>query len=267
MSARLTTRFEKLKAEKRAGLITFTMAYDPDRETSLNILKALPAAGADIMEVGIPFSDPMADGPTIQAAGLRALEAGATLKGILSLVADFRKSDNETPIVLMGYFNPLFIYGVDKFAKDAVAAGVDGLIIVDLPPEEAQELLPATNAAGLDFVRLLTPTTDDVRLPKVMQGATGFAYYVSVAGITGAKSADIKELKARANHLKNKINIPLAVGFGVKTPEQVQAISAFADAVVVGSALVNVIAESAPAQAAEKASAFIANLLAERKAA
>lgn len=238
MTQRLDTRFAKLKAEGRAALVTFTMAFDPDQKTAQQVLNALPASGADVIELGIPFSDPVADGPIIQEAGLRALKAGATLKGVLEMVADFRKTDPDTPIILMGYYNPIFHYGREAFAKDAVAAGVDGVIIVDLPPEELGELQPAADAYALALVRLIAPTTGDARLEMMLEGARGFAYYIAVAGITGQHSANLDVLEQRVTHLKSIAKLPLAVGFGVKTPEQAARIGSFADAVVVGSAIV-----------------------------
>lgn len=238
MTQRLDARFAKLKSEDRAALVTFTMAFDPDRATAQELLNALPAAGADVIELGIPFSDPVADGPIIQEAGLRALKSGATLKGVLEMVSEFRKTDADTPIILMGYYNPIFHYGRDAFAADAVKAGVDGLIIVDLPPEELGELQPAADKHELALVRLVAPTTGDARLEMMLQGARGFAYYIAVAGITGQRSADLDALETRVSHLKTIAKLPLAVGFGVKTPEQAARIGSFADAVVVGSALV-----------------------------
>lgn len=238
MTQRLDARFAKLRTEGRAGLVTFTMAFDPDRTTAQALLDGLPAAGADVIELGIPFSDPVADGPVIQESGLRALEAGATLKGVLEMVATFRKQDKDTPVILMGYYNPIFHYG-EGFAADAVAAGVDGVIIVDLPPEELGELQPAADAQGLALVRLAAPTTGDARLAVMLQGARGFVYYIAVAGITGQRSADLDALEQRVRHLKSLTgDLPLAVGFGVKSPEQAARIGGFADAVVVGSALV-----------------------------
>lgn len=238
MTQRLDARFAQLKREKRAALVTFSMAFDPDRKTAQELLNGLPAAGADVIELGIPFSDPMADGPIIQAAGLRALRAGATLAGVLEMVRDFRQTDSATPIILMGYYNPIFSYGNERFAQDAVDAGVDGVIIVDLPPEELGELQPAADKTGLALVRLVAPTTGDERLRMMMQNAKGFAYYIAVAGITGQRSADLDGLEQRVNHLKTLVSLPLAVGFGVKTPEQAARIGRFADAVVVGSAIV-----------------------------
>ena len=239
MTQRLDTRFAKLKAEGRAALVTFTMAFDPDRATAQTLLNALPQAGADVIELGIPFSDPMADGPIIQEAGLRALKAGASLKGVLEMVAAFRKTNADTPVILMGYYNPIFHYGGEAFAADAAKAGVDGVILVDLPPEELGELQPAADKHGLALVRLIAPTTGDARLAMMLQGARGFAYYIAVAGITGQLSADLDVLEQRVRHLKSLTDLPLAVGFGVKTPEQSARIGGFADAVVVGSAIVS----------------------------
>lgn len=238
MTQRLDTRFSKLKSEGRAALVTFSMAYDPDLKTSQALLDGLPQAGADVIELGIPFSDPVADGPIIQEAGLRALNSGATLAGVLEMVAAFRKKDTDTPIILMGYYNPIFRYGGDRFAADAVDAGVDGVIIVDLPPEELGELQPAADKHELSLVRLVAPTTGDTRLAGMLKGARGFAYYIAVAGITGQRSANLDELQGRVEHLKTIAKLPLAVGFGVKTPEQAGRIGSFADAVVVGSAIV-----------------------------
>lgn len=238
MSTRIDDRFNTLKSQGRAALVTFVMAGDPDPETSLRIVKALPAAGADVIEVGMPFTDPMADGPAIQAAGLRALRAGMTLKKTLKLVTDFRAGDNETPIVLMGYYNPIYVYGVDRFLSDARAAGVDGLIVVDLPPEEDQELCIPAREAGLNFIRLATPTTDDKRLPKVLENTSGFVYYVSLTGITGAALADYTGVNEAVKRIKSHTNLPIAVGFGVKNAENAAQIARNADGVVVGSALV-----------------------------
>lgn len=243
-AGRIERRFEALRAEGRAGLVTFTTAGDPDMETAFEILRRLPAAGADIIELGMPFSDPMADGPIVEAAGHRALRAGATVAGILAMVARFREEDRDTPIVLMGYYNPIYNYGVDRFIADALAAGVDGLIIVDLPPEEDAELcLPAVKA-GLRFIRLATPTTDDRRLPRVLANSSGFIYYVSVAGITGTRSSAAAAVEAALSRIRQHTDLPVAVGFGIKTPEQAAEIAAFADAVVVGSAIVAVVAEN-----------------------
>ncbi|MDI4657189.1 tryptophan synthase subunit alpha [Xanthobacter autotrophicus] len=240
-TTRISTRFAALKEEGRPGLVTFVTAGDPDGETSLAILKALPGAGADVIELGIPFTDPMADGPAIQAAGLRALKGGQTLAKTIDMVRVFRTEDTTTPVVLMGYFNPIYIYGVERFLTDAKVAGVDGLIVVDLPPEEDDELcLPALNA-GLDFIRLATPTTDDKRLPTVLEHTAGFVYYVSITGITGSATPDADLVAAAVARIKAHTTLPVAVGFGVRTPEQAKAIAAGADAVVVGSALVEVV--------------------------
>lgn len=259
MITRIEKTFTKLKEQKRTALIPFIMGYDPDGETSAKILAALPAAGADIIEIGMPFSDPMADGAVIQAAGIRALKAGTTVTKIIEMVRDFRKNNNETPIILMGYFNPVYRYGVEKFCKDAVAAGVDGIIIVDLPPEEEGEIRPHLTATGLDLIRLIAPTSGDDRLPLLVASASGFAYYISIAGITGAKTADCNELKTKIEHLRKFTKLPIAVGFGIKTPQQVTDISKFSDAVVVGSALVDIIAKSEDKVAA--ASKFIRSLV------
>ena len=242
LDTRIDRRFRALKEEGRGGLVTFMTAGDPDLETSAAILRGLPEAGADIIELGMPFSDPMADGPAIQLASQRALKEGMTLAKTLAMVADFRQGDDETPIVLMGYFNPIYVYGVEAFIKDALEAGVDGLIVVDLPPEEEKELcLPAT-AAGLNFIMLTAPTTDDQRLPVVLRNASGFVYYVSITGITGTASAALADIEAAVARLKSHTDLPIAVGFGIKTPEQAAEIAGAAEAAVVGSALVNVIA-------------------------
>ncbi|CAN5298601.1 tryptophan synthase subunit alpha [soil metagenome] len=239
MTTRIDTRFTELKKEGRAAFVTFVMCGDPDLATSLEIIKALPKAGADIIEIGMPFTDPMADGPAIQAAGLRALKAGTTLKKTLQVVRDFRKEDNVTPVVLMGYYNPIYTYGVDKFLPDAKAAGVDGLIIVDLPPEEDTELcLPALNA-GLNFIRLATPTTDDKRLPAVLANTSGFVYYVSITGITGSASADTAQVSAAVARIKRHTQLPVCVGFGIRTPEAAAGIAQAANGAVVGSALID----------------------------
>jgi len=245
MTTRIEARFAKLKDEDRPALVTFVMAGDPDQETALKIVQALPEAGADIIELGMPFSDPMADGPAIQKAGLRALKAGATLKKTLATVAEFRKSDDETPIILMGYFNPIYIYGVDAFVKDALEVGVDGLIVVDLPPEMDEELcLPALNA-GLNFIRLATPTTDDKRLPAVLKNTSGFVYYVSITGITGSAAPDADKVAAAVGRIKRHTDLPVCVGFGVRSAEQAAEIGRGADGVVVGSALVSAIEAAA----------------------
>jgi tryptophan synthase alpha chain len=241
---RIDRRFAELKREGRAALVTFTMAGDPDTKTSLAILQALPESGADVIELGMPFTDPMADGPAIQAGGLRALNAGQTMKKTLAMVRDFRKGDATTPIVLMGYYNPIYVYGVTRFLADAKAAGVDGLIVVDLPPEEDEELcLPALNA-GLSFIRLATPTTDDKRLPAVLANTSGFVYYVSITGITGAAAPDVGKVRAAVTRIKRHTGLPVAVGFGVRTARQVRAIAAGAEGVVVGSALVGAVKDS-----------------------
>ena len=244
MSTRIDARFAALKTEGRAALVTFVMAGDPDLATSLDILKALPAAGADVIEVGMPFTDPMADGPAIQAAGLRALKSGTTLRKTLQLVKDFRAGDEATPIVLMGYYNPIYVYGVERFLADARAAGVDGLIVVDLPPEEDAELCIPARDAGLNFIRLATPTTDDRRLPKVLENTSGFVYYVSLTGITGAALADYAGVAQAVKRIKRHTDLPVAVGFGVKNAENAAEIAADADGVVVGSALVGALKDS-----------------------
>ncbi|HSP48786.1 MAG TPA: tryptophan synthase subunit alpha [Pseudolabrys sp.] len=239
MSTRIDRRFAALKQEGRAALVTFTMAGDPDYDTSLAIAKALPKAGADVIELGMPFTDPMADGPAIQAAGVRALHAGQRMTKTLTLVREFRKTDDATPIVLMGYYNPIYSYGVDRFLADAKAAGVDGLIVVDLPPEEDEELCLPTLKTGLNFIRLATPTTDDKRLPAVLNNISGFVYYVSITGITGAAALDTDKVNAAVARIKRHTKLPVAVGFGVKTAEQARAIASGADGVVVGSVLVD----------------------------
>ena len=250
---RIRDRFAALKAEGRAGLVSFVTAGDPDIATSTRILAGLPGAGADIIELGMPFSDPMADGPAIQAASLRALAAGQTLAGTLEMVRRFRaETDDVTPIVLMGYFNPVYVYGVERFVDDAAEAGVDGLIIVDLPPEEDAELRMPAAAAGIDFVRLTTPTSDAARLPTLTETASGFIYHVSITGITGTRSASNDHVAADIARIRSFTDLPLAVGFGIKTPDQAAAIARVADAAVVGSAIVQIIDdklenESAPA--------------------
>ena len=241
---RIERRFAKLKSEGRAGLITFTMMGDPDIETSFEILKGLPEAGADLIEIGSPFTDPMADGPVIQVAGQRALKAGITLAKTLELVRRFRALDKDTPLVLMGYYNPIYVYGVPRFIKDALAAGLDGLIVVDLPPEEDDELCLPAIEAGLRFIRLATPTTDDRRLPAVLAHTTGFVYYVSITGITGAKGAAVSAISDAIARLRRHTTLPLAVGFGIKTPDDAASVARSADAAVVGSALVSAIAGS-----------------------
>ena len=236
---RIDRRFAQTRAEGRAALVCFLMCGDPDLATSLAILKALPKAGADVIEVGMPFTDPMADGPSIQAAGLRALKAGTTLKKTLKVVSDFRAGDNDTPIVLMGYYNPIYVYGVDRFLADAKAAGVDGLIVVDLPPEEDSELCLPALSAGLNFIRLATPTTDDKRLPAVLTNTSGFVYYVSITGITGAAIADYSKVAEAVARIKRHTHLPVAVGFGVKNAASAASIAAHADGVVVGTALID----------------------------
>lgn len=244
MSTRIEKRFAALKKESRAALLTFTMAGDPDYDTSLVIAKVLPKAGADIIELGMPFTDPMADGPAIQAAGLRALKSGQRMTRTLQIVREFRKEDNETPIVLMGYYNPIYIYGNERFLADAKTAGVDGLIVVDLPPEEDEELCLPALKMGLNFIRLATPTTDDKRLPKVLTNTSGFVYYVSITGITGAAAPDTAKVTAAVARIKRHTKLPVAVGFGVKTAEHARAIAEGADGVVVGSALVEALRQS-----------------------
>lgn len=237
-SGRIEARFQALRQAGRAGLVTFVMAGDPDAQTAEAIIKGLPQAGADLIEIGMPFSDPMADGPAIQEAGLRALKAGQTMIKTLDLVRRFRATDDATPIVLMGYYNPIHAYGVARFVADARAAGVDGLIVVDLPPEEDAELCLPARAAGLHFIRLATPTTDQARLPAVLANSSGFLYYVAVAGVTGGKSAADGAIAAAMAKLRAHSDLPVAVGFGIKTPEQARAIAGVADAAVVGSAIV-----------------------------
>ena len=241
MATRIDRRFAELKTEGRAALVTFLTAGDPDPETSLALVQALPAAGADVIELGMPFTDPMADGPAIQMSSQRALKAGQTLKKTLELVRAFRGSDDATPLVLMGYYNPIYIYGVDRFLRDAKSAGVDGLIIVDLPPEEDEELCLPALKAGLNFIRLATPTTDDKRLPAVLANTSGFVYYVSITGITGAATPDAEKVAAAVARIKRHTKLPVAVGFGVRTAEQAAGIASGADGVVVGSALVSVL--------------------------
>ena len=239
MTTRIDTRFAELKKEGRAAFVTFVMCGDPDLATSLEIIKALPKAGADVIELGMPFTDPMADGPAIQAAGLRALKAGTTLKKTLQVVRDFRLGDNVTPIVLMGYYNPIYIYGVDKFLADAKSAGVDGLIIVDLPPEEDTELCIPAMKAGLNFIRLATPTTDDKRLPAVLANTSGFVYYVSITGITGSAAADTAQVSEAVARIKRHTQLPVCVGFGIRTPDAARGIAQAANGAVVGSALID----------------------------
>ena len=239
---RIDRRMAKLKDEGRPALVTYFMGGDPDYDTSLSIMRALPKAGADIIELGMPFSDPMADGPAIQAAGLRALKKGQTLAKTLAMAAEFRKDDNDTPIVLMGYYNPIYIYGVDRFLDDAKQSGIDGLIVVDLPPEMDEELCIPALRAGINFIRLATPTTDDKRLPKVLENTSGFVYYVSMTGITGSALVDTSKVAEAVGRIKSHTRLPVCVGFGVKTAEQARVIGGSADGVVVGTAIVNAIA-------------------------
>ncbi|RME17071.1 MAG: tryptophan synthase subunit alpha [Alphaproteobacteria bacterium] len=243
---RIDTTFAALRAEGKKAFVAYIMAGDPDHDTSLAILKGLPAAGVDIIELGIPFTDPMADGPTIQLAGQRALEAGQTLQKTLDMVAEFRKYDTTTPIVLMGYYNPIYNRGVDRFLDDAKAAGVDGLIVVDLPPEEDEELCIPAQKAGLNFIRLATPTTDDKRLPKVLTNTSGFVYYVSITGITGAAEAQAADVAPEVARIKARTDLPVIVGFGIKTPEAAEEIARVADGAVVGSAIVAEIGQGKP---------------------
>jgi tryptophan synthase alpha chain len=242
--ARIDARFAALKAEGRAAFVSYVMAGDPDAATALAILKGLPGAGADLIELGFPFSDPMAEGPPIQRSALRALDKGMTLAGTLDLVRGFRIGDQTTPIILMGYTNPLVTWGYEAFARDAAEAGVDGLIVVDLPPEEATPLADALDAAGVSLIRLATPTTDDARLEVVVRRTSGFVYYVSVAGVTGVKEADAATVAPHVERVRKASGLPVAVGFGIKTPERASAIARVADAVVVGSALVDEVAEA-----------------------
>jgi len=243
-TTRIDRRFAAVKAEGRAALVTFVMAGDPDPAASLAIVQALPGAGADLIELGMPFTDPMADGPAVQAAGLRALRAGMTLRKTLQLVRDFRAGDADTPIILMGYYNPIYVYGVPAFLEDAISAGVDGLIVVDLPPEEDDELCKPALAAGLNFIRLATPTTDDHRLPTVLANTSGFVYYVSITGITGAATPDFDKVAGAVARIKSHTALPVAVGFGVKTADNAAAIARGADGVVVGSAIVEAVRTS-----------------------
>jgi tryptophan synthase alpha chain len=248
VTTRIDTRFAELKKQGRSAFVTFLMAGDPDLETSLAIIKALPKAGADMIEIGMPFTDPMADGPAIQASGLRALKAGMTLKKTLAMVREFRKDDATTPLVLMGYYNPIYVYGVDKFLADAKSAGVDGLIIVDLPPEEDAELCLPAMKAGLNFIRLATPTTDDKRLPAVLANTSGFVYYVAITGITGSASADAGVVGEAVARIKRHTKLPVCVGFGIRTPEAAGAIARSSDGAVVGTALVDALCGSLDAE-------------------
>ena len=244
MTTRIDRRFSELRDEGRAALVTFLTAGDPDYDTSLAILEAVTHAGADVVELGMPFTDPMADGPAIQASSLRALKGGQTLKKTLAMVRTFRQADEQTPLVLMGYYNPIYIYGVDRFLVDAKIAGVDGLIVVDLPPEADEELCLPAAKLGLNFIRLSTPTTDAKRLPAVLENTSGFLYYVSITGITGTASADVNAVHTHVRQIKRATSLPVAVGFGIKSGAQAKALAEVADAVVVGSALVGAIAQS-----------------------
>ncbi|HTK12444.1 MAG TPA: tryptophan synthase subunit alpha [Xanthobacteraceae bacterium] len=273
MTTRIDTRFAALKSEGRAALVTFITAGDPTYADSLKILQALPGAGADIIELGMPFSDPMADGPAIQRSSQRALKGGQTMRKTLDMVRAFRAGDATTPLVLMGYYNPIYIYGVPRFLDDAKAAGVDGLIVVDLPPEEDDELCLPALAAGLNFIRLATPTTDDKRLPAVLANTSGFVYYVSITGITGSAAPNASRVAEAVTRIKRHTTLPVAVGFGVKTAEQARAIAGGADGVVVGSAIVDVIAGTldssghASARTVDAVAALVRELAAGLKAA
>ena len=246
---RIDAKFSALKTQGKKAFVAYVMAGDPDYDRSLKIVKGLPEAGVDVIELGLPFTDPMADGPTIQAAGQRALEAGMTLDRTLALATEFRKGDDTTPIVLMGYYNPIYSRGVDRFLEQAIAAGIDGLIIVDLPPEEDDELCIPAQKAGLNFIRLATPTTDDKRLPKVLQNTSGFVYYVSITGITGAAEAEAGDVAPEVTRIKAQTDLPVIVGFGINTPEKSRAIAGIADGAVVGSAIVARIGAGEPAAA------------------
>ncbi|MEX5729820.1 tryptophan synthase alpha chain [Rhodovulum iodosum] len=243
---RIDAKFAALKAENRKAFVAYVMAGDPDYATSLEIVRGLPDAGVDIIELGMPFTDPMADGPTIQLAGQRALEAGQTLQKTLDMARAFRAADDTTPIVMMGYYNPIYNRGVETFLKDAQEAGIDGLIVVDLPPEEDDELCIPAQAAGLNFIRLATPTTDDARLPKVLQNTSGFVYYVSITGITGAANAQAGDVGPEVARIKAQTDLPVIVGFGIKSPEAAEAIAGVADGAVVGSAIVKQIEDGRP---------------------
>ncbi|MBG7007732.1 tryptophan synthase subunit alpha [Pseudomonas aeruginosa] len=242
--SRLQTRFAQLKQDNRAALVTFVTAGDPDYDASLEILKGLPAAGADVIELGMPFTDPMADGPAIQLANIRALQGGQTLAKTLRMVREFRAGDSDTPLVLMGYFNPIHHYGVERFVTEAKEAGVDGLIVVDLPPEHNEDLCHPAQAAGIDFIRLTTPTTGDERLPTVLEGSSGFVYYVSVAGVTGANAATLEHVEEAVARLRRHTDLPSGIGFGIRSAEHAAAVARLADGVVVGSALIERIAKA-----------------------
>ncbi|MEY8801341.1 tryptophan synthase subunit alpha [Leisingera sp. XS_AS12] len=254
---RIDAKFAELNAAGKKAFVTYVMAGDPDYDTSLEVVKGLPGAGVDIIELGLPFTDPMADGPTIQLAGQRALDGGMTLERTLQLAADFRKTDDTTPIVLMGYYNPIYNRGVDTFLADAKAAGIDGLIVVDLPPEEDEELCIPAQKAGLNFIRLATPTTDDARLPKVLQNTSGFVYYVSITGITGAAEAEAGDVGPEVARIKAATDLPIIVGFGINTPEKAEKIASVADGAVVGSAIVSQIAAG---KSTEEVLAFVKSL-------
>jgi tryptophan synthase alpha chain len=254
---RIDDTFSRLKAERRRAFVAFVMAGDPDPDTSLALIKGMPGAGVDVIEIGMPFTDPMADGPAIQRAGQRALAAGQTLAGTLAMVRRFREGDGATPIVLMGYYNPIYAMGVDRFLAEAKGAGVDGLIVVDLPPEEDEELCLPARAAGLNFIRLATPTTDDKRLPRVLENTSGFLYYVSITGITGAASADAAAVAPEVARIKARTDLPVCVGFGVRSPDAAAAIAGIADGAVVGSAIVDRIGAG---EAPETVLAFVRSL-------
>ncbi len=242
--SRIAARFAQLKAEGRGALMPFLEAWDPDAATSMALLRGMPGAGADLIEIGCPFTDPMADGPTVQMASRRALDAGATMAHTLAMVREFRREDDTTPIVLMGYLNPILSYGVERFCKDASVCGADGLIVVDLPTEEADLLLPAARAHGLDVIRLVAPTTDDTRLPLVLAGSSGFVYYVSITGVTGTRTASADELAAAIPRIRAVTDLPIAIGFGVRSPAQAAAAVQAADGAVVASALIDTLAAS-----------------------
>jgi tryptophan synthase alpha chain len=258
--SRIAGVFAALRAAGRAALIPFVEAFDPDRATTIELLSGMASHGADIIEIGVPFTDPMADGPTIQAAGRRALDAGASLRGVLGIVREFRATNNHTPLVLMGYLNPILSYGVDAFAQDAAAAGVDGLIVVDLPTEECGLLLPAAARNDLDVIRLIAPTTSDERLPKVLAGSSGFVYYVSITGITGTRTATAEDLARDIPRIRRATALPIAVGFGVRTPEQAATIAGYADAAIVASALIEKLCTSNVAAVLEDVAALAAGL-------